>query len=58
MGKINASWKKDGYVLRLARKEYADDILMAILEEEWKQIKENEIYKNKDSFLPDKTQKN
>lgn len=55
-----AGFQQEG-ILRDAVKdgeEYADDILMAILEEEWKEIKENEIYKNKDSFSLDKIQEN
>lgn len=33
-------WEKDGYTIRLACAADADDILMAILEDEWKRMKE------------------
>ena len=38
----NLVWKKNGFTIQLARKEdaekYADDILMAMLEDDWKKI--------------------
>ena len=49
---LKAGFQREG-VLRDSVKDgekYADDILMAILEEDWMKIKENETYKNKDSF--------